>query len=86
MNSAVPFSTANNWSEYPDLQRSVAWRTASGTEPCIVFESFASEHKWLVRMNDFPDEPLYTLLIDGTAIIHFDDWPEFWGSRPPFPP
>ena len=85
MNSAVPFSTANNWSEYPELQRPVAWRSASGREPHVEFEFVVSDQQWLVRMNDFPGEPLYTLLIDGTDIIHFDDWPEFWGTRPSFP-
>jgi hypothetical protein len=84
MNSEVPFSTANNWSEYPELQRHVAWHSASCGEPHIEFEAVVSGCQWLVRINDFPDEPLYTLLIDRTDIIHFDDWPEFWGTRPAF--
>ena len=31
-----------------------------------------------VRMNDFPEEPLYTLLLDGNAVADFDDWPSCW--------
>ncbi|HEY4361642.1 MAG TPA: hypothetical protein VGN17_11760 [Bryobacteraceae bacterium] len=30
---------------------------------------------WKIRMNDFPDEHLFTLLVDGRAVEDFDDWP-----------
>ena len=29
-------------------------------------------------MNDFPDEQLFTLLIDGRDVESFDDWPADW--------
>ena len=38
----------------------------------------------VIRVNDFPDEPLYTLLIDGNEIEDLEDWPEAW-VRPPIP-
>jgi hypothetical protein len=28
-------------------------------------------------MNDFPDEPLWTLIVDGVE-HHFDDTPKIW--------
>jgi len=31
-----------------------------------------------VRLNDFPDEQMYTLLADGGEIGSFDDWPRNW--------
>ena len=34
--------------------------------------------KWDIRINNFPDEILYTLLIDGVEIYDFDDWPTAW--------
>lgn len=37
--------------------------------------------RWLIRLGDFPAEPLYTLLVDGAEIGSFDTWPETW-ARP----
>jgi uncharacterized protein YjaG (DUF416 family) len=33
---------------------------------------------WKVRINDFPDDYFYTLLIDGATAGNFNDWPETW--------
>jgi hypothetical protein len=34
-----------------------------------------------IRMNDFPDDHLYTLIVNGQEVASFDDWPESW-DRP----
>lgn len=81
----VSFNVSNNWDEHPEVQRQVEWRTASGAERYIMFEASVDGHRWTARLNDFPDEPLWTLFIDGGEILHFDDWPTVWGARPPFP-
>jgi hypothetical protein len=33
---------------------------------------------WKIRVNDFPDEHLFTLLVDGREVEDFDDWPAAW--------
>jgi hypothetical protein len=79
----VPLSTANDWLRHPKLLRPVPWRTTSG-EGHIEFEADVDGARWSIRMNDFPDEPLYTVLVDGDEVMHFDDWPSIW-TRPEFP-
>jgi hypothetical protein len=37
---------------------------------------------WKLRLNDFPEEHLYTLTVDDKAIFSFDDLPNTW-SYPP---
>ncbi|HET9933040.1 MAG TPA: hypothetical protein VFQ35_20195 [Polyangiaceae bacterium] len=34
---------------------------------------------WSVRLNDFPAEPMYTLLVDAEEIESFNEWPSHWG-------
>lgn len=31
-----------------------------------------------IRLNDFPDERLFSLIQDGEHVIDFDDWPPEW--------
>ena len=38
----------------------------------------------LVRVNDFPAEPVYTLIADCAELADLEDWPPSW-HRPPLP-
>jgi hypothetical protein len=71
------FSKANNWADYPKVRQEIDWHTSSGKDG-VVFVAEREASVWMIRINDFPEEPLYTLLIDGEEILHFDDWPNFW--------
>jgi len=33
---------------------------------------------WQIRINDFPEELLYSLLVDGIELARFNDWPAAW--------
>lgn len=57
----------------------VAWRSTGGGE--FPYEAEVEGKRWLVRVNDFPAEPLYTVLIDGVEVEHLDGWPPGW-TRP----
>lgn len=40
-----------------------------------------------VRLNDFPDKSLYTLLVNGTAVQELEEWPSTWKKeRLPYTP
>ncbi|MEK7834103.1 MAG: hypothetical protein AAB401_23650 [Acidobacteriota bacterium] len=60
--------------DYLDLK--VVWKKSDDPE----FPYFAEieEERCLIRLNDFPDEHLYTLLANGIAVADFDDWPANW--------
>lgn len=49
--------------------------TGDGVVP---FRTSVGERTLTVRVNDFPAEPLYTLLVDGDEVEDLDDWPDAW--------
>lgn len=59
--------------------REVTWRATSNAE--VPYEAEVDGRRWMVRVNDFPAEPLYTLLVDGAAVQDLEDWPRAW-QRP----
>ena len=57
------------------FSRSIEWRKTSDAEHpwCTTLEG----KKVRIRINDFPAEALYTLMVDGSE-AHFDEWPSRW--------
>lgn len=49
----------------------------------IPYTTKLGERVLTVRVNDFPAEPLYTLLVDGEAVEDLDDWPGAWTMPAP---
>jgi len=58
------------------LDVSVVWEKSA--DPEYPYRAEIEGEQCLVRLNDFPDEQLYTLLADGVAVADFDDWPSNW--------
>ena len=52
------------WSNTNDA--TVLWSTQVGAET------------WTVRVNDFPEEHLYTLCVSDEELGSFDEWPRHW--------
>jgi hypothetical protein len=42
------------------------------------YETSINKQLWKIRLNDFPEEPLYTLFIEGYPVFDFDEWPDNW--------
>lgn len=60
--------------DYSDMN--VVWR--KNADPEYPFVAIIEGEQCLIRLNDFPEEHLYTLLANGVAVADFDDWPVTW--------
>lgn len=69
----IDFSISNNWHDFKEPLLPMRWVR-------IGVRSLISEDKkdWLIKWNNFPEEPMYTLFIDGIIVLHFDDFPSEW--------
>lgn len=75
----MDFSIQDNWSDFPSFSRhKIAWKKSAPNTSHVAYEAIVENRSWRLRMNDFPDEPLYTLIVNGVEIIHFNDWPSDW--------
>ncbi len=69
-----------NSSRGESLKRSSGLRIqwiATGDE-IAPYRAFVNGEKWVIRINDFPAEHLYSLIVDEREMEHFDDWPSSW--------
>jgi uncharacterized protein YjaG (DUF416 family) len=58
------------------LAKELSWkRTNNAVHP---WETEAEGEIWRIRINDFPDEILYSLVVAGNDAGDFHDWPESW--------
>jgi hypothetical protein len=59
------------------LDLSLEWNRSKNSEH--PFYTQYNGHNLQIRLNDFPDEHLYSIIEDEKPICDFDDWPENWG-------
>lgn len=60
----------------PHRTRRVTWRaTPSAEHP---YEAEVDGRRWTIRVNDFPAEPMYSLLVDGEVVEDLEEWPAAW--------
>lgn len=58
------------------LGMSVVWKKTP--DPEYPYSAMIEGEQLVIRLNDFPEEHLYTLLENGIAVADFDDWPATW--------
>src|SRR5678815_4592915 len=58
------------------LHERIIWHKT--TNPEYPYETIHETQTLTIRLNDFPDEHLYTLLANAEPVTSFDDWPDKW--------
>lgn len=58
------------------FSKALKWFNTEDAEYPLV--SNVNEECWRIRINDFPEEPLYTLFIEKRLVVSFNDWPSSW--------
>jgi hypothetical protein len=62
------------------LAREVSW--VGRDDPDHSWAAEVDGQSWRVRLNDFPDELMYGLVIGDELVDNFHDWPETWQREP----
>src|SRR6185503_6529258 len=58
------------------LHEPIIWHKTNN--PVYPYKTVHDSQELTIRLNDFPDEHLYTLLADAEPVTSFDDWPDKW--------
>jgi len=73
----------DNWNDFPGLaKRNLNWIANHAGEKHILFV-LESNSTWKIRLNDFPEEPMYTLIVEEKEVLNFTDWPDSWKKVKP---
>lgn len=62
------------------LNKEIAW--VKTDDFLLPWHAEIRNQKLVLRVNDFPEAHMYTLLIDGKEIGSFNDWPAAWTAAP----
>jgi hypothetical protein len=58
------------------LEETIIWRRS--TDPEFPYKTEFGGDRLSIRLNDFPHDRLYTLIVNDRESENFDDWPEHW--------
>lgn len=74
--------TECNQSEIFETLRDASWSRAPVNSEGLVFCACANGRNFSLRINDFPDEVMFTVFLDGNMLFDFNDWPDALGIAP----
>lgn len=65
----------DNWDKFKEYKiPGLSWlRRTDGT-----YTTNVGGQKWIIQGNDFPEEAMCTLIVNGKKVFNFNDWPTFW--------
>jgi hypothetical protein len=58
------------------LNAKIKWSRTK--DPTAMWRAQLGTQTWTVRVNDFPEEHLYTLFVDDKELGNFNEWPRQW--------
>lgn len=58
------------------LKMKIKWSKSDDSQ--YPFFTTVNENKLQIKLNDFPDEQLYSLIVNSEKTESFDDWPTNW--------
>jgi hypothetical protein len=58
------------------IRTKVTWSRTK--DPIAFWRAQVGSEIWTARVNDFPEEHLYTLFVNGQEIGSLDEWPRQW--------
>jgi len=65
------------WSQHPELLRKIVFRKANKHPIWCIANVDGSV--WKITLNNYPDDPAYTIFVDDKPIMSFNNWPnEIW--------
>jgi hypothetical protein len=58
----------------------IEWQSTGNPE--FPYHAFVDGERWVIRLNDWPDDPsFYTLLVGSEVVMDVPAWPDAW-KRP----
>ena len=63
---------------HPEMHVRPQWRRTGNTHFPVA--AIVEGHWWVLRINSFPDHPLWTLFVDGVRRFDIEDAPATWGQ------
>jgi hypothetical protein len=67
---------AKSRTESEVCNKPILWQETE--DPDFPYDAVVDGDRWRLRINDFPEEPLFTLFINDEEWGHFDDLPPLW--------
>jgi hypothetical protein len=61
---------------YDLTQIALTWKHTGDAQ--VPYTADARSRRFTIRINDFPAEPMYTLIAEGRELQDLDDWPSAW--------
>lgn len=77
-NPEMDASLASTYKKVADryLTQEISWNLSRN--PDYPFNANVNGNEYKIRLNDFPENVAYTLIVNNTPVISFDDWPSSW--------